>query len=242
MEGGDQSLGNGPGGSRWNPTKEQISMLESLYRQGLRTPTAEQIQQITIRLRDFGHIEGKNVFYWFQNHKARQRQKQKQENFAYFNRFLHATPVFPRYQNVVCSPCYMPPPKNDPGFYQQYPKVPLPAAAGGFKRSRLIPESIDTRYNKSMHDPRSKNEEYLQFISSTKQHSSHHQETLDLFPIHPTGLLQARNGTENENKNSTSANTPSSSDNDCCIFGNYEGAGKNGTDDDHPFFDFFCGN
>lgn len=60
---------------RWNPTKEQISMLENLYRQGVRTPTADQIQEITTRLRTYGHIEGKNVFYWFQNHKARDRQK-----------------------------------------------------------------------------------------------------------------------------------------------------------------------
>ena len=83
--------------SRWNPTKEQINMLESLYKQGIRTPSADQIQQITTRLRVFGHIEGKNVFYWFQNHKARQRQKQKQESMAYINRFLHRTthPIFP---------------------------------------------------------------------------------------------------------------------------------------------------
>ena len=60
--------------SRWNPTKEQISMLENLYKQGIKTPSAEEIQQITARLRAYGHIEGKNVFYWFQNHKARQRQ------------------------------------------------------------------------------------------------------------------------------------------------------------------------
>lgn len=105
MEGGDQALGNG--GSRWNPTKEQINMLESLYKQGLRTPTAEQIQHITARLRDFGHIEGKNVFYWFQNHKARQRQKQKQESFAFYNRFLHATPVFPPYQNGILLHLYL---------------------------------------------------------------------------------------------------------------------------------------
>ncbi|VVB16579.1 unnamed protein product [Arabis nemorensis] len=80
--------------SRWNPTKEQISLLENLYTQGIRTPSADQIQQITGRLRAYGHIEGKNVFYWFQNHKARQRQKQKQERIAYFNRLLHKTSRF----------------------------------------------------------------------------------------------------------------------------------------------------
>lgn len=77
---------------RWNPTKEQISMLENLYKQGVRTPSAEQIQQITGKLREFGSIEGKNVFYWFQNHKARQRQKQKQKTFAYYSRLLQRSP------------------------------------------------------------------------------------------------------------------------------------------------------
>lgn len=90
--------GAAPGStSRWNPTKEQINMLENFYRQGIRTPSAEQIQQLTSRLRAYGHIEGKNVFYWFQNHKARQRQKQKQESMAYLNHFFHraAQPMFP---------------------------------------------------------------------------------------------------------------------------------------------------
>ncbi|KAM0001338.1 putative transcription factor homeobox-WOX family [Helianthus debilis subsp. tardiflorus] len=75
---------------RWNPTKEQIDMLENLYKQGVRTPTADQIQEITTKLQTFGHIEGKNVFYWFQNHKARQRQKQKQDHLSYFHQYyLH---------------------------------------------------------------------------------------------------------------------------------------------------------
>ena len=103
MEGGDNvdmgGASGAPSSSRWNPTKEQISMLESLYRQGIRTPSAEQIQQITGRLRAYGHIEGKNVFYWFQNHKARQRQKQKQESMAYINRYFHTT------QSVFPAPC-----------------------------------------------------------------------------------------------------------------------------------------
>ncbi|GLJ38860.1 hypothetical protein SUGI_0792030 [Cryptomeria japonica] len=63
--------------SRWNPTPDQLRILEDLYRRGLRTPSAEQIQYITAQLRYYGKIEGKNVFYWFQNHKARERQKQR---------------------------------------------------------------------------------------------------------------------------------------------------------------------
>lgn len=65
--------------SRWNPTPEQLQALEELYRRGVRTPSAEQIQHITAQLRRYGKIEGKNVFYWFQNHKARERQKRRRQ-------------------------------------------------------------------------------------------------------------------------------------------------------------------
>ncbi|KAK4768161.1 hypothetical protein SAY87_003302 [Trapa incisa] len=65
--------------SRWNPTPEQLRTLEDLYRHGMRTPSADQIQQITAQLRRYGKIEGKNVFYWFQNHKARERQKRRRQ-------------------------------------------------------------------------------------------------------------------------------------------------------------------
>ncbi|CAM0957968.1 unnamed protein product [Alopecurus aequalis] len=63
------------GTTRWCPTPEQLMILEEMYRGGLRTPNASQIQQITAHLAHYGRIEGKNVFYWFQNHKARDRQK-----------------------------------------------------------------------------------------------------------------------------------------------------------------------
>ncbi|KAM0953640.1 putative transcription factor homeobox-WOX family [Dioscorea sansibarensis] len=61
--------------TRWCPTPEQLMVLEDMYRSGLKTPNASQIQQITAYLSYYGKIEGKNVFYWFQNHKARDRQK-----------------------------------------------------------------------------------------------------------------------------------------------------------------------
>ncbi|XP_020114319.1 WUSCHEL-related homeobox 3-like [Ananas comosus] len=61
--------------TRWCPTPEQLMILEEMYRSGVRTPNAAQIQQITAHLSFYGKIEGKNVFYWFQNHKARDRQK-----------------------------------------------------------------------------------------------------------------------------------------------------------------------
>ncbi|CAN4083421.1 unnamed protein product [Withania somnifera] len=64
--------------TRWTPTSDQIRILKELYyNNGVRSPTAEQIQRISAKLRQYGKIEGKNVFYWFQNHKARERQKKR---------------------------------------------------------------------------------------------------------------------------------------------------------------------
>ena len=62
--------------TRWTPTTDQIRILKDLYyNNGVRSPSAEQIQRISARLRQYAKIEGKNVFYWFQNHKASERQK-----------------------------------------------------------------------------------------------------------------------------------------------------------------------
>lgn len=80
-----------PGGTRWNPTQEQIGILEMLYRGGMRTPNAQQIEQITAQLGKYGKIEGKNVFYWFQNHKARERQKQKRNTTLALNHSPRST-------------------------------------------------------------------------------------------------------------------------------------------------------
>ncbi|CAE6087452.1 unnamed protein product [Arabidopsis arenosa] len=62
---------------RWNPTVEQVKLLTDLFKAGLRTPSTDQIQKISRELSFYGKIESKNVFYWFQNHKARERQKRR---------------------------------------------------------------------------------------------------------------------------------------------------------------------
>ncbi|XWS56687.1 hypothetical protein CRYUN_Cryun09bG0107100 [Craigia yunnanensis] len=62
---------------RWNPTTEQVKVLTDLFKSGLRTPSTDQIQKISTQLSFHGKIESKNVFYWFQNHKARERQKRR---------------------------------------------------------------------------------------------------------------------------------------------------------------------
>ncbi|KAJ8551809.1 hypothetical protein K7X08_028252 [Anisodus acutangulus] len=45
----------------------------------MRNPTSSQVQKITDHLSLYGNIQCKNVFYWFQNHKARDRQKLRKE-------------------------------------------------------------------------------------------------------------------------------------------------------------------
>ncbi|XP_057784211.1 protein WUSCHEL [Salvia miltiorrhiza] len=90
QQGGNEADQSGGGGktatsflcrqssTRWTPTTDQIRILKDLYyNNGVRSPTAEQIQRISAKLRQYGKIEGKNVFYWFQNHKARERQKKR---------------------------------------------------------------------------------------------------------------------------------------------------------------------
>ncbi|GMI80842.1 WUSCHEL related homeobox 5, WUSCHEL related homeobox 5B [Hibiscus trionum] len=77
---GSGNNNNGSSGTkcgRWNPTTEQVRVLTELFRSGLRTPSTDQIQKISTQLSFYGKIESKNVFYWFQNHKARERQKRR---------------------------------------------------------------------------------------------------------------------------------------------------------------------
>ncbi|KAI3928752.1 hypothetical protein MKW98_024353 [Papaver atlanticum] len=88
--------------SRWNPTKEQIDMLEGFYKAGITTPSAAEIQHMTSKLRMYGDIEGKNVFYWFQNHKARQRQRQVRHSYGYYDPRGHLNHQF--LHNQISSP------------------------------------------------------------------------------------------------------------------------------------------
>ncbi|KAI3830070.1 hypothetical protein L1987_04203 [Smallanthus sonchifolius] len=212
---------------RWNPTKEQIDLLETLYKQGVRTPTAEQIQEITSKLQTYGHIEGKNVFYWFQNHKARQRQKQKQDHLSYFHQYLHhhhhlpppAAAIFPipRHPNVLYGQCYIP--QSEIGFYTQYPRMLVPSATPTKRRS---PRTTKTKLSAGAGTLAEGNNPIKSKMVNGKNYS--HQETLDLFPLHPTGILQQKEATANNvTVNASNAHTSGSSD----------------RSQDRHFFDFF---
>ncbi|KAJ9550073.1 hypothetical protein OSB04_022616 [Centaurea solstitialis] len=240
---GDGTSGS-PVAGRWNPTKEQITMLENLYEQGLRTPTAEQIQQITTRLQTYGHIEGKNVFYWFQNHKARQRQKEKQDHHLslfrqyhhhHHHQFRRPPPPFlslPPSSNVLFDPCYMS--QNNLGFYGPYPQVVSPSTS-----RRRLPRSANPRSPNSggilpIHQPESvvtaagghklMVEEHSRIVNGRSYGG---KETLDLFPLHPTGILQERENTSISNASCTIATTA------CTL------SSTGGVVDRH-YFDFFA--
>ncbi|PQM32632.1 WUSCHEL-related homeobox 3 [Prunus yedoensis var. nudiflora] len=48
--------------SRWCPTPEQLMILEEMYRAGIRTPNASQIQHITAQLSLYGKLRAKMYF------------------------------------------------------------------------------------------------------------------------------------------------------------------------------------
>ncbi|KAH9766988.1 hypothetical protein WN944_017973 [Citrus x changshan-huyou] len=80
---GNDNSDTGTKCGRWNPTSEQVKVLTDLFTSGLRTPSTDQIQKISTQLSFYGKIESKNVFYWFQNHKARERQKRRKVSVDY---------------------------------------------------------------------------------------------------------------------------------------------------------------
>ncbi|PQP96928.1 WUSCHEL-related homeobox 7 [Prunus yedoensis var. nudiflora] len=95
--GGGGNGNNGTKCGRWNPTTEQVW-----------TPNAstDQIQKISSQLSFYGKIESKNVFYWFQNHKARERQKRRKVSIddKDFTRRDHDKISSPKQLNQVSEP------------------------------------------------------------------------------------------------------------------------------------------
>lgn len=142
------------------------------------------------------------------------------------------------YASVVCGPYYLP--QSDLGFSPQYPKVLLP---GGFKR-RPRAENMNKikAYACTGYEPAALSPEYNNImIHSTDRNqvtinNNSNQETLPLFPLHPTGILQGRETTmrsQNSSSADNSITTPSiSSETTTAI---EEGSG------DKPFFNFFSG-
>lgn len=136
--------------------------------------------------------------------------------------------------SVLGGPYYLP--HNDVGFYPQYQhsKVLLPSGIRGRPRTEKLekPRALDGAaynsahqgYGMAMHIGNST-------WDITNNYSNYGQETLPLFPLHPTGILQGKTGKPSigsSAENSTTT-TPSSSEIE-------EGSGNY-----QPFFDFFSG-
>ncbi|KAM7262182.1 hypothetical protein ACFE04_021259 [Oxalis oulophora] len=63
---------------RWTPTPDQLRILKDFYyNNGIRSPTDDLVRRISARLCQYGKVEDKIVFYWFQNYKARERQNKR---------------------------------------------------------------------------------------------------------------------------------------------------------------------
>ncbi|XP_026442992.1 uncharacterized protein LOC113342780 isoform X1 [Papaver somniferum] len=66
-------------GTQWSPSEEQTRILEMLYNggiSGVRSPTVQEIEQITSQLINYGKVEVTDVYLWFQARKDPGRQKQ----------------------------------------------------------------------------------------------------------------------------------------------------------------------
>ncbi|XP_057820895.2 WUSCHEL-related homeobox 8-like [Cryptomeria japonica] len=62
-----ESTSNGHLPKRWKPNLEQRRILESIFATGTKNTRRERIAQITAVLQQYGRVEQRNVFYWFQN-------------------------------------------------------------------------------------------------------------------------------------------------------------------------------
>ncbi|GLJ26498.1 hypothetical protein SUGI_0512090 [Cryptomeria japonica] len=66
-------MSEGEAKRRWNPTGEQVRILERMYMGGTHRPTTKEIHHITELLSRHGSVQGINVYYWFKNRKAREK-------------------------------------------------------------------------------------------------------------------------------------------------------------------------
>ncbi|KAL7155028.1 hypothetical protein ABFS83_03G046200 [Erythranthe nasuta] len=164
-----QVEGAQPGGTRWNPTQEQIGILEMLYGNGMRTPNAHQIEQITAQLAKYGKIEGKNVFYWFQNHKARERQKQKRISLG-LSRSRPRTP-----------------PSSFPAFSTPLLSSSSSSTKSEGRRGELFEDNPYKRKSRSWAFDLCLQEENICRTEEEKKGGEKDTTTLELFPLRPEG-------------------------------------------------------
>ncbi|KAI3928283.1 hypothetical protein MKW98_023884 [Papaver atlanticum] len=77
----------------WSPSPEQIRILEMLYNGGLRSPTVQQIEQITSQLIQYGKVELTDVCIWF---KTREDQERWEKQLSMEGLKIAETPTSPK--------------------------------------------------------------------------------------------------------------------------------------------------
>ncbi|GMH16028.1 hypothetical protein Nepgr_017869 [Nepenthes gracilis] len=181
--------------TRWRPTPDQLMILEELYIGGIKTPSASQIQRITSHLSLYGKIECKNVFYWFQNHKAREKQKlrkklslgrqvieqqqqlwfQQQQEVMGLNYQLNHSLYFPEFQKNCA-------------FLQLYNSTNFPTQERTLRSgsSKMMDSTVVGRYNYKAVDD---NDGWL-IASRSARCATGPPETLQLFPTTSSRCLR----------------------------------------------------
>nr|ALK82458.1 wuschel-like homeobox 13C [Selaginella kraussiana] len=68
---------------RWTPSRNHLSILERLFKQGTGTPNKQRIKEIATDLVQYGEISEANVYNWFQNRKAKEKKLMSQSGSAH---------------------------------------------------------------------------------------------------------------------------------------------------------------
>lgn len=126
----------------------------------------------------------------------------------------------------------MPQPNSEIGFYpQQYSKVLLPVGYRNHHVEKVVPNGMSSVYNSQ-----------LVYDGNMQQRISDHnihfnnQETLDLFPLHPTGILEGKTTRTDKVSSLVSVSADSSTD---TTSGSPDINEEDGCPENQPFFDFF---
>ncbi|CAL0329136.1 unnamed protein product [Lupinus luteus] len=124
----------------------------------------------------------------------------------------------------------MPQAQGEIGYYPQHPKVLLPVGIRGSPSEKFLPMGMSSTCN----DPLVY--EGMQPRISSYNLSYSNQETLDLFPVHPTGILGGKT-THGQVSSLVSVSADSSTD---TPFGSSDYVNEDvDCSGDRPFFDFF---
>src|SRR6516165_5329641 len=60
--------------TRWKPEEAQLRILEEVFRNnGGHSPSTAQILLLTTQLQQYGEVEARNIFFWFENRRRKER-------------------------------------------------------------------------------------------------------------------------------------------------------------------------